>query len=60
MFTDKDGTQKPEIDKYDLVKLDRCYKDMTTKQSLVVKSCLATLRATLRGTAKDTRVDWVL
>jgi 8-oxo-dGTP pyrophosphatase MutT (NUDIX family) len=58
MFTDKDGTQKPEIDKYALVLIDRCYKDMTVKQSLVVKSCLSKLRATLRGTAKDTRDDW--
>lgn len=57
-FTDKDGVQKPEIDQYALVLIDRCYKDMTVKQSLVVKSCLSKLRATLRGTAKDTRIDW--
>jgi len=57
-FTDTDGQDKPEIDKYDLVKIDRCYKNMSTKQSLIVKSCLTTLRKTLAGTAKDTRSDW--
>ena len=58
MFTDKDGVDKPEIAKYDLVKIDRCYKDMSAKQAAVVKSCLTTLRKTLAGTAKDTRADW--
>jgi 8-oxo-dGTP pyrophosphatase MutT (NUDIX family) len=57
-FQDKDGTMKTEIDKYALVKIDRCYKDMSAKQALVVKSCLPQLRATLRGTAKDTRTEW--
>lgn len=57
-FVDKDGISKPEIDKYDLVKIDRCYKDMSAKQAAVVKSCLTKLRKTLAGTAKDTRKDW--
>jgi len=57
-FQDKDGTMKTEIDKYAMVKIDRCYKDMSAKQSIVVKSCLTQLRKTLAGTAKDTRGDW--
>lgn len=57
-FTDRDGTTKTEIDKYALVGIDRCYKDMTAKQANVVKSCLTMLRKTLAGTAKDTRSDW--
>lgn len=58
LFTDTDGIDKPEIAKYDLVKIDRCYKDMSTKQSTVVKSCLTTLRKTLAGTAPNTRAEW--
>lgn len=58
LFTESDGANKPEIDKYDLVKIDRCYKDMSAKQASVVKSCLTKLRQTAAGTAKDTRKDW--
>lgn len=52
------GSDYPEIDAFDLVPIDRCYRQMSVKQLSVVKSCLTPLRMTYRGTAKDTRNDW--